>query len=129
MIEVLWEFVVKEDYRGHFELTFGPGGAWSEIFTKRPGFRGTNLLRDMKNPRRYLIVDFWDTEEQREEALKVFECEYAKLNADFDNWTESRAELGVFRRQAEGTVRKLGKSRKRRDRGSQRRSHQSDRRS
>jgi hypothetical protein len=27
MIEIVWEFVVKEEARGQFELVYGPGGA------------------------------------------------------------------------------------------------------
>ena len=50
MIEIVWEYVVKEEARGQFELAYGPGGAWSKLFARCPGFRGTTLLRDTKNP-------------------------------------------------------------------------------
>ena len=121
MIEIVWEFVVKDEFKGHFELVFGPGGAWSKLFTTSPGFRGTNLLRDTKDQRRYLIVDFWDTEAHREEILKELESEYAKLNADFDKWTESRTELGAFRRQAEATVQPRSRKRRSKSGGTRRR--------
>ncbi len=58
MVEIVWEFVVKEEARGQFELAYGPGGAWSKLFARYPGFRGTTLLRDTENPRRYLTIDF-----------------------------------------------------------------------
>ena len=54
MIEIVWEFVVKEEAQGQFELAYGPGGAWSKVFAKGPSFRGTTLLRDTKNQRRYI---------------------------------------------------------------------------
>ena len=69
MIEIVCEFVVKEDAQGQFELAYGPGGAWSKLFARCPGFRGTTLLRDMKRPQRYLTIDFWDTNAQREDVL------------------------------------------------------------
>ena len=110
MVEIIWESVVKEEARGQFELAYGPGGAWSSLFARYPGFRGTTLLRDTKNPRRYLTIDFWETEAQREQALGEREADYSRLDAAFADWTEARTELGVFRVLAEATVRPLGRA-------------------
>jgi heme-degrading monooxygenase HmoA len=113
MIEIVWEFIVKEEARGQFELAYGPGGAWSKLFARCPGFRGTTLLRDTKNPRRYLTIDLWDTEAQREQMLAERKEEYTKLDAAFAGWTESKAEVGIFRVQAEATVYPRGRARRR----------------
>jgi hypothetical protein len=110
MIEIIWEFVVKEEAQGQFELAYGPGGAWSKLFARCQGFRGTTLLRDMENPRRYLMIDLWDTQAQREQTLDECKAEYAKLEAAFVEWTESKIEVGVFRVQAEATVRPRSKA-------------------
>ena len=112
MVEIVWEFVVKEEARGQFELAYGPGGAWSELFARCPGFRGTTLLRDTRDPRRYLAVDLWDTEAHREQALVECQAEYADLETAFAGWTESRTEVGVFRVLAEATVRPRGRARR-----------------
>lgn len=112
MIEIIHEFVVKEEARGRFELVFGPGGAWSGIFAQCPGFRGTALLRDAKDPRRYLVIDFWDTEAQWEQALAERRAEYASLGATFDGWSESKKKVGVFRVLAEATVRPGGRAKR-----------------
>ena len=111
MIEVVWEFVVNEEARDRFELVYGPGGAWSELFARHPGFRGTTLLRDTNNQQRYLTVDFWDTEAQREQMLADRGADYSNLRAALDDWTESQTEVGVFRVQAEATVRPLRRAR------------------
>jgi hypothetical protein len=113
MIEVVCEFIVKEEARGQFELAYGPGGAWSRLFAGAPGFRGTTLLRDTQDPRRYLAVDVWDTEDQRALALAGCSDDYAALEAAFGDWTESWTEMGVFRVQAEATVRPRGRARRR----------------
>jgi len=112
MIEVVWEFVVKEEARGQFELAYGPGGAWSKLFAQCPGFRGTTLLRDTENPRRYLAIDLWDTEAQREQMLAERKAEYARVDAAFGDWTESRTEVGMFRVLAEATVHPRGRARR-----------------
>jgi heme-degrading monooxygenase HmoA len=113
MIEIILEHEVKNQYRGQFELAFGPGGLWSEMFAHAPGFRGTTLLRDEKNPRRYLTIDLWDSETQRTQWLIENESEFAALQASFTDWSESKVELGIFRMLAEGTVRPRGSGRRR----------------
>ena len=113
MIEIIWEFVVKEEAGGQFELAYGPGGAWSKLFARCPGFRGITLLRDTKNPRRFLVIDLWDTEAQREQALVERKAEYFKLDTAFADWTESKTEVGIFRVLAEATVLPRGRTRRR----------------
>jgi heme-degrading monooxygenase HmoA len=112
MIEIVCEFVVKEEARGQFELAYGPGGAWSKLFAQCPGFRGTTVLRDTKDPRRYLTIDLWDTLAQREQMLAERKAEYSNLEAAFADWTESRTEVGVFRVLAEATVHPRGRARR-----------------
>lgn len=110
MVEIIWEFVVKEEARGQFELAYGPGGAWSKLFARYPGFRGTTLLRDTENPRRYLTIDFWDTAAQREQMLAERKAEYSNLDAAFADWTESETQVGIFRVLAEATVHPRGRA-------------------
>ena len=105
MIEIVWEFIVRPEAQGQFELVFGPGGAWSKVFGKSPGFRGTTMLSDTHQPLRYLIIDLWDTEAQQAQALAERAADFQPLNADLEAWTESRVEVGVFRVRAEATVR------------------------
>ena len=107
MIEIVREFVVKEGAQGQFELAYGPGGAWSDLLTQCPGFRGTTLMRDTQNPCRYLTIELWDTEAQWEQMLKERGAEYSEVETA---WTESRMEVGVFRVLAEATVRPRGKA-------------------
>ena len=112
MIEIVREFVVKEEARGPFELAYGPGGAWSNLFAGCPGFRGTTLLRDTRDPRRYLTIDLWDSEAHRDQALVDRETEYADMQAYFEKWTESQVEVGTFNVLAQATVRPRGKARR-----------------
>jgi heme-degrading monooxygenase HmoA len=110
MVEFVCEFVVKEEARGQFELAYGPGGAWSKLFGRCPGFRGTTVLRDTRNPRRYLTVDLWETGFQQEQALAESEAEYADLQTSLSEWIESKTEMGVFGVLAEATVRPRGRA-------------------
>jgi heme-degrading monooxygenase HmoA len=110
VVEIVCEFVVKEEAQGQFELAYGPGGAWGKLFARCPGFRGTTVLRDAENPRRYLTIDLWETADRREQALAEHKAEYSDLEAVLDEWTESRTEVGTFSVLAEATVRARGRA-------------------
>jgi len=105
VIESVWEYIVKKEARGQFELAYGPGGAWSRLFAGRPGFCGTTVLRDTRDMGRYLTIDLWETEEQREQALAACEKEYAAMADSMASWIESKTELGIYSVLAKGTVR------------------------
>jgi len=114
MIQIVWQYEVKEEFRGRFELAYGPGGAWSRLFDTSPGFRGTTLLRDTHNPCRYLTIDTWDTEEQRDAFLDEHKDEYCSLDAAFQEWTDAESQVGICRLLAEATVRpRAGRARPR----------------
>ena len=107
MVEIVCEYLVREQARGQFELAFGPGGAWSQLFSRSPGFRGATVLRDTNDPRRYLAIEVWDSEHQRDQALDEGQDGYAGLLAAFEEWTETRTELGTFSVLAQAGVRPI----------------------
>lgn len=110
MVEIVWEVIVKEEARGQFELAYGPGGAWCELFAGCPGFRGIMLLRDVKRPQHYLTIELWESVADREQALVERATERATLEATLAGWAESRIEVGAFRALAEATVRPRGRT-------------------
>ncbi len=112
MIEIVTEFVVKEDAWGQFELVYGRGGAWSKLFARSAGFRGTTLMRDAANPGRYLVVEFWDTLANRDQVLAEQQAQYAELEATLVTWSRSITEVGVFRVLAEAAVQPRGRERR-----------------
>jgi len=116
LIEIISEYIVHEADRGQFELVFARGGAWSKLFARQRGFRGTSLLRDEEDPGRYLIIDFWDSSTDWKDAIAESQSEYSELMATLSTWTQSKARLGIFEIHAEGTVRPIEKPRPRRHR-------------
>lgn len=105
MIEIVWEFLVKEGAQGQFELLYGPGGAWSKVSSNASGFRGTTLLRDEENPQRYLTIEVWDSTEQHEQMLLENRSKVSELDEAFTEWTISHNKLGTFRTLTEASVR------------------------
>ena len=108
MIEIVRAYVVKPDRRGQFELSYGPGGAWSKLFASCQGFLGITVLRDTVDPQRYLTIEVWNSEAQREQALAEHEAAYAELKTTIGEWIESTHEMGVYSVLAEAGVRRRG---------------------
>ena len=106
MIEIVHAYVVKTDGRGRFELSYGPGGAWSKLFASCQGFLGITVLRDNVDPQRYLTIEVWNSEAQRKQALAERQTAYAELKSTLGEWIESMQEIGVYSVLAEAGVRR-----------------------
>src|SRR5262245_40396163 len=96
MVQVIWEFVVRKEKLAEFEQAYGPQGSWVRLFEHYPGYRGTELVRDQANPRRYVTIDSWDTLEHRGEMLKNGQAEYRRLDRELGVLVDSEIEVGVF---------------------------------
>jgi hypothetical protein len=53
-------------------------------------------VRETHDPRRYLTIDSWETDDQRTAMLAASQLEYAQLDHEHAGLTESEVELGVF---------------------------------
>ena len=69
MIALVFSYEVREP--GGFERAYGADGDWAQFFRQARGYIGTELLRDVETPSRYLVVDRWETAE----AYNVFAAE------------------------------------------------------
>jgi len=59
VIALLFSYEVHD--AAEFERVYGPDGEWAEFFRQGRGFIGTELLRDVEAPGRYLVVDRWES--------------------------------------------------------------------
>jgi hypothetical protein len=94
MIEILWEFVVREERREEFEREYSAGGAWAKFFERSPAYHGTRLLAGEDN--RYITWDQWDSQEAYEEFRLANRQEYSDIDARFEALTVSERCLGIF---------------------------------
>jgi heme-degrading monooxygenase HmoA len=95
---VVWEFHVQPGEEKQFEKDYGPNGAWAELFKQAEGYLGTELNRDLKNPRRYLTLDLWESRETYERFREEHRAEYQGLDVRCEAMTETEKEIGAFER-------------------------------
>ena len=69
MIALVFSYEVRDAEA--FEVAYGADGDWAQFFRQARGYIGTELLRDVETPSRYLVVDRWETAE----AYNVFAAE------------------------------------------------------
>ena len=59
MIALVFSYDVRDP--AAFERAYGPDGEWATFFRTGRGYVGTELLRDVETPGRYLVVDRWES--------------------------------------------------------------------
>jgi hypothetical protein len=96
MIEIVWEFIVQPEALERFARSYGPAGEWARLFARHAGYRGSTLLRDSLDARRFLTIDRWQTPQDYSRMRAASGPEYSALDDRFAEWTESERALGVF---------------------------------
>ena len=71
-------FTYDVDDSAEFERVYGPEGDWASFFKGGSGYIGTELLADVEDPRRYLVVDRWESREAYNEFVAANRDEYMR---------------------------------------------------
>jgi len=96
MLVVLWEYMAKPDRIEDFESFYRSDGPWAEFFRDCPGFVSTTLMKDVREPRRFLIADRWTSEILYEEFKRERANDYDELSARGARLYAREAEIGRF---------------------------------
>ena len=59
MIALVFSYEVRDAKA--FEEAYGNEGEWAQFFAQKRGYIGTELLRDVETPGRYLVIDRWES--------------------------------------------------------------------
>ena len=55
---------------------YGPDGEWAKFFRQGAGFIGTELLRDLEESDRYVVIDRWESIEAYNRFIAEYQQEY-----------------------------------------------------
>jgi heme-degrading monooxygenase HmoA len=70
VIALVFSYEVREPET--FERVYGADGEWARFFRQGAGYVGTELLRDVELPGRYLVIDRWESAD----AYNAFAAEH-----------------------------------------------------
>ena len=94
MIALVFSYDVREP--AEFESVYGPGGDWAAFFGGGRGYIGTELLRDLEAPGRYLVVDRWESAEAYNAFVTANRDEYMRRVDETAFHHSSELRLGTF---------------------------------
>ena len=94
---MVWEFRVRSGKGREFERIYGPDGVWVRFFRRGQGYLRTELIRDLKTPRRYLTIDIWTSREAYSRFKKKNRVEYQAIDERCGALTEDEVKIGEFR--------------------------------
>ena len=80
MIAVVFRYEVR-DLEG-FEGAYGPDGDWAQFFRQGAGYIGTELLHDVDEADRYLVIDRWESAEAYNAFIAEHQAEYLQRSDD-----------------------------------------------
>lgn len=95
---VIWEFRVRPQAKAGFETAYGPQGEWARLFSQAKEYCGTELIADGGDSRRYLTLDYWQSQEAYEKFLTSNEASYRGIDERCEKLTESERQIGRFTR-------------------------------
>jgi heme-degrading monooxygenase HmoA len=79
-----------------FEEAYGPNGEWARFFRQGQGFIGTELLRDLEEPDRYLVIDRWESIEAYNEFIAERQAEYLRRSDESRLYYLAELRFGAF---------------------------------
>ena len=89
-------FAYETEDAPQFEEVYGSNGAWAAFFRDGPGFVGTELLRDVEQAGRYLVVDRWETAAAYNEFAAAHRDEYMRRVDESRFRYEHELRFGTF---------------------------------
>jgi heme-degrading monooxygenase HmoA len=94
VIALVFSYEVRD--AAEFEAAYGPEGDWAGFFKTGQGYIGTELLRDVEQPGRYLVVDRWDSADAYNAFVAAQRDEYMRRVDDSRYLYDQELRFGTF---------------------------------
>ena len=94
MIAIVFRYEVREPES--FEAVYGPDGEWAAFFRQGTGYIGTELLHDVDEPERYLVIDRWESAEAYNTFATEHREDYMRRVDDTRLYYEQELRFGTF---------------------------------
>lgn len=92
----LWEYLVAPENVNAFVESYAPEGAWVQLFRRAPGYVRTELHQDRTDARRFITMDYWESEAAWQAFRTQFAAEFEALDTRCEVLTLQEREIGRF---------------------------------
>ncbi|HST17103.1 MAG TPA: antibiotic biosynthesis monooxygenase [Gaiellaceae bacterium] len=89
-------FAYETDDATEFEEVYGANGPWAAFFERGAGYVGTELLRDLEQAGRYVVVDRWESREAYNHFVEDNRDEYMRRVDETAYLYRQELRLGTF---------------------------------
>ena len=96
MLVVVWEYQARPDRVGEFESFYRPDGPWGELFRGSPAFISITLMKDLRDPARFMVADRWTSEMLYEEFKRERAADWENLTDRGRRLYDRESEVGRF---------------------------------
>ena len=96
MIAVVWQFDVQDGKEDAFERFYGADGPWTAVSRRSRSFLGSSFLKDLAQPDRYVVVEYWSEMLVYEKHLADFDDEVHRLEEQRKKFVVKMEAIGVF---------------------------------
>ena len=96
MLVVVWEYRARAERVDEFESFYRPDGPWGDLFRESPAFISTTLMKDMREPTRFLVADRWTSEVAYEEFKREVATRYDEMSDRGRRLYDREHEIGRF---------------------------------
>ena len=96
MIALVWQCDVKPGFQEDFERLHGADGEWTALSRRSRSFLGSSFLRDLAQPTRYLVIEYWSEMVVYERHQADFSHEVEKLDRMRRELIETAGPPGIF---------------------------------
>jgi heme-degrading monooxygenase HmoA len=94
VIALIFSYEVRDS--AEFERVYGPEGEWAAFFRQGRGYVGTELLRDVETPGRYVVIDRWESADAYNDFAGANREEYMRRVDDTRFHYDQELRLGTF---------------------------------
>jgi heme-degrading monooxygenase HmoA len=94
VIALVFSYEVRD--AAAFESAYGADGDWARFFGQGDGYIGTELLRDVEHPTRYLVVDRWESADAYNAFAAAHRDEYMRRVDDTRFLYDQELRFGTF---------------------------------
>jgi heme-degrading monooxygenase HmoA len=94
MLALLFSYEARDP--AEFERAYGPDGDWAEFFRGGAGFIGSELLRDVENPGRYVVIDRWESRDAYQAFIDAHRDEFMQRVDDTAVYYDQELRFGTF---------------------------------
>lgn len=79
-----------------FEQAYGPDGDWAQYFRGARGYIGSELLRDVDEPGRYVVIDRWESAQTYNDFIEAHRDDYMRRSDEMTFHYVQELRFGTF---------------------------------